>query len=68
MGTETVRPPPWFWAISVLGLAWNLLGVGAFVNEVFFLDPVTLDELQRDFYQGRPTWCAHYSRGRGWLR
>jgi hypothetical protein len=57
MGTETVKPPPWFWAISVLGLAWNLLGVGAFVNDIFFLDPATLDELQRDFYAGRPTWA-----------
>ena len=57
MGNEATRPPPWFWAISLLGLIWNLLGVGAFVNDVFFLDPATLDELQRDFYLGRPTWA-----------
>ena len=51
------RPPAWFWVISVIGLLWNLIGVAAFINDVFFLDPASLDELQRDFYEGRPSWA-----------
>ena len=44
------RPPAWFWVISVFGLLWN-------INDVFFLDPATLDDLHRAFYEGRPTWA-----------
>lgn len=52
-----VRPLAWFWIVSIIGLLWNLIGVMAFVNDVFFLDQQTLDELQRDFYEGRQTWA-----------
>ncbi len=55
--TEANKPPAWFWIISVVGLLWNLLGVAAFINDVFFLDPATLDEMQRGFYEGRPNWA-----------
>ncbi len=55
--TASVKPPVWFWIISVLGFLWNLMGVAAFINDIFFLDPATLNELQRDFYLGRPTWA-----------
>lgn len=24
------KPPKWFWLVSALGLAWNLLGLAAF--------------------------------------
>lgn len=55
--TEADRPPTWFWVVSGLGVLWNLIGVAAFVNDVFFLDPQTLDGLQREFYEGRPGWA-----------
>ncbi len=51
------KPPPWFWVVSALGLVWNLIGVAAFINDVLFLDPATLDDLQRAFYEGRPNWA-----------
>ena len=54
---ESNKPPVWFWVVSALGLLWNLVGVAAFVNDVFFLDHATLSELQREFYQGRPGWA-----------
>ncbi len=57
MPTTSVKPPPWFWLISVLGLLWNLIGLAAFINDVFLLDTASLNELQRDFYEGRPTWA-----------
>ena len=52
------NPPAWFWLVAGLGLLWNLAGVGAFVNEVFFLDPATLSELQRSFFENRPNWAT----------
>ena len=54
---DSVKPPVWFWVVSILGLLWNLMGVAAFINDVFFLDTATLDELQRDFFEGRPSWA-----------
>lgn len=35
--TASVKPPVWFWIISVLGFLWNLMGVAAFINDIFFL-------------------------------
>jgi hypothetical protein len=55
---QATNPPIWFWLIAGLGLLWNLVGVGAFVNEVFFLDPATLSELQRGFFENRPNWAT----------
>ena len=54
---DVVKPPAWFWAISVFGLLWNLAGVAAFINDIFFLDPSTLSELQQEFYSSRPGWA-----------
>lgn len=56
--TQANNPPVWFWLVAGLGLLWNLAGVGAFVNEVFFLDPATLSELQRSFFENRPNWAT----------
>ena len=55
--TEINKPPTWFWVVSVIGLLWNLMGLAAFFNDVFFLDPATLEGLQREFYEGRPGWA-----------
>jgi hypothetical protein len=55
---EKDNPPLWFWVAAGLGLVWNLIGVGAFVNEVFYLDPATLSELQRSFFENRPNWAT----------
>ena len=56
MNTST-KPPVWFWIVAIIGLLWNLIGVAAFVNDVFFLDPDTLDALTREFYEQRPGWA-----------
>jgi hypothetical protein len=51
------KPPLWFWLVSAAGLLWNLVGVAAFVNDVFFLDPAVLTDLQQEYYAGRPGWA-----------
>jgi len=30
-----IKPPTWFWVVSVLGLIWNLIGAMSFLNEAF---------------------------------
>ena len=55
--SELTKPPVVFWIIAAFGLLWNIAGVAAFVHDVFFLDPQTLESLQRDFYLARPSWA-----------
>ena len=55
--TGDVRPPGWYWAVSGLGLVWNLLGVAAFVVQMTS-DLTTLPEPERLFYESRPAWAT----------
>lgn len=56
--TLAVKPPTWFWVVAGLGLAWNLLGVVAFVMQMT-LTPEALAELseaERQLVQATPLW------------
>lgn len=55
--SDLLKPPAMFWIIAAFGLLWNFAGVAAFIHDVFFLDPETLETLQRDFYASRPSWA-----------
>lgn len=57
---STVKPPIWFWIISVIALLWNLMGVSAYLTEAFMSDEVfsTLPEAQQMLYESRPSWVT----------
>ncbi|WP_289042066.1 hypothetical protein [uncultured Zobellia sp.] len=59
LNTE-IRPPAWFWIISVIALLWNLMGVSAYLMEAFMsvedLEKLTQD--QRLLYEARPIWVT----------
>lgn len=60
MTTNLKKPPFWFWVVSVFALLWNLLGVGAYLNDAFVsaegLAKLTQD--QRLLYESRPAWVT----------
>jgi len=47
----------WFWAVSALGLLWNIAGVAAFVSQMT-MDLSTLPDAQRRFYETTPIWAT----------
>lgn len=52
-----VKPPTWFWIVSILGLLWNVAGVIAFVTEMM-MDLSSLPDAQRLFFEQRPLWAT----------
>ena len=59
LNTE-IRPPAWFWIISVIALLWNLMGVSAYLMEAFMSveDLGKLTQDQRLLYESRPIWVT----------
>ncbi len=60
MATNLKKPPVWFWIVSVLALLWNLLGVGAYLNDAF-MSVEDLDKMSQDYrllYESRPAWAT----------
>ena len=58
--TTTVKPPTWFWVVSVIALLWNLMGVYNYLyqafNQVAILE--SLDQAQREVFEGTPAWAT----------
>ena len=58
--TTSIKPPTWFWIVSVLALLWNLMGVMAYITQVT-MSPEALQALpenERALYEGMPTWAT----------
>ncbi|MCJ7467336.1 MAG: hypothetical protein MUO53_11665 [Maribacter sp.] len=53
-----VKPPKWFWIVSVLALLWNLMGVGAYLQQVFMFaeDLELLTQEERQLMEVQPAW------------
>lgn len=60
MTTNLKKPPIWFWVVSVLALLWNLLGVGAYLNDAFMSveDLGKLTQDHRLLYESKPAWVT----------
>lgn len=58
--TSSVKPPVWFWVVSVIALLWNLMGVSAYLFDAF----ISVEQLEamapelRELYEGRPAWVT----------
>lgn len=58
MQTSTIKPPTWYWVVSVLALIWMLFGVFAWTMD-FLMDEAALAQMtdaQRQLYSVRPQW------------
>ena len=55
-----IKPPVWFWIVSVVALLWNLIGAASYVADAF----MSVDQLnqftqeQRLLYESRPIWVT----------
>lgn len=55
---QTVRPPAWYWVVSILALLWMLVGLMALGMDAM-MDEASLaamPEAQRQIYLDRPQW------------
>jgi hypothetical protein len=55
---QQVKPPMWFWVVCILALLWNLMGVGAYLQQVFMSaeDLELLTQEQRQLMEVQPVW------------
>lgn len=58
--TTTVKPPVWFWVVSVLALLWNIMGVYNYLNQAFNQVAIleSFDQAQREVFEGTPAWAT----------
>ncbi|MEW2919822.1 hypothetical protein AB1A65_00015 [Muricauda sp. ANG21] len=58
--TTTVKPPVWFWIMSVIALLWNLMGVFNYLNQAFNQVAIleSFDQAQREAFEGIPAWAT----------
>ena len=56
--TLRAKPPAWFWIISVLGLLWNLMGVGAYLGQAYMSaeDIQAMPEAHQNLIDAQPAW------------
>ncbi|MBO6532480.1 MAG: hypothetical protein JJ885_12520 [Muricauda sp.] len=56
----SVKPPVWFWVVSVIALLWNLLGVMNYLNQAFNQVALmeAMNQAQREVFEGIPAWAT----------
>lgn len=58
--TTSVKPPAWFWVVSILALLWNLMGVFNYLNLAFNKAAVieALTAEQGELFESIPAWAT----------
>ena len=58
--TMKIKPPVWFWVVTVLALIWNLMGVSAYLTQAFTTPEAleALPEMERNLIKGTPAWVT----------
>ena len=58
--TTPIKPPTWFWVVSVIALLWNLVGVFNYLNQAFNQVAMleSLNQAQREAFEGIPAWAT----------
>ena len=58
--TEKIKPPVWFWIVSVLALIWNLLGAMAYLMQAMMTEEAlnALPDAERALYENVPAWVT----------
>ena len=57
---STVKPPVWFWIVSILALLWNLMGVMAYLGQAFMTDDMKAEYTaeQLTLMESTPAWVT----------
>ena len=58
--TTSVKPPVWFWVVSVIALLWNVMGVFNYLNQAYNQQEIleSLNQAQREVFEGIPAWAT----------
>ena len=58
MHTQSSKIPIWFWLVTILMLAWNLMGVMSFFQHILASEEAIqlLPQNERDLYGAYPFW------------
>lgn len=58
--STSIKPPVWFWVVSVIALLWNLMGVGAFIFDATrtAADLAGMEEGIRSLYENKIWWST----------
>lgn len=58
--TNQSKPPIWFWIVSALSLAWNLMGVSAYLNQVYASNDVLgeIANAAKELVNPTPAWVT----------
>ena len=56
----TVKPPMWFWIVSVLSLLWNLIGVVQYLAQAYMgvEELESMSQEQRLAFESQPSWVT----------
>jgi len=56
----SVKPPLWFWIVSVVALIWNIMGVMAYLGSAFMTDEVKAEmpPEQLALMENTPAWVT----------
>ena len=60
MTNSSVKPPVWFWIVSVVGLVWNGLGVNHYLQQAYKTESwrSQLSAEQLEFISNAPAWLT----------
>ncbi|MEO9481852.1 MAG: hypothetical protein ABJG47_00310 [Ekhidna sp.] len=60
MTNGSVKPPTWFWVVSIIALVWNLMGVGAYLAQAFTPDDLIsqMEQAVQDLVNQTPAWVT----------
>ncbi len=60
MTNGSVKPPTWFWVVSVIALIWNLMGVGAYLAQAYTPDDIIaqMEQAMQDLVNSTPAWVT----------
>lgn len=58
--TDSVKPPTWFWVVSIIALLWNGMGVFNYLNQAYNKEAMLegLEQAQREVFEGIPAWAT----------
>lgn len=58
--TNSIKPPIWFWIVTIITLLWNLMGVMAYIMHVTMSPEAmqALPEAERNLYETTPAWAT----------
>jgi hypothetical protein len=60
MSSTSIKPPTWFWVVSVIVLLWNLMGVSSYLMQAYtsIEQLEAMSQAERALYENQPAWVT----------